>query len=134
VIPSEAIAKIDVRYDTNLLRDELHTKILDLIENHSRTDQLAWKLADDCPAMSFNPESEPIAKKLLESIRKIESRSVSYVPASGSSDSNFLYRPGIPMIDGLGPVGSGLHTENETLEVSTLESRASAIFEVIQHS
>ena len=132
VIPSETIVKIDVRYDTNELRDQLHSKIIDLIERHPLTDQIAWKLIEDCPAMGFNPESTPWGEKFIQAIERLESKTISIVAASGSSDSNYLYRPGIPMIDGLGPVGSGLHTENETLVVSSLNTRAEAVFGVIR--
>jgi glutamate carboxypeptidase len=130
VIPNEAIAKLDVRYETNALRDEVHEKILAVIS--ASVLNVEWKLAEDCPAMSLNPESIPIAEALIQEIEQIENRKVGMVAGSGSSDSNYLYQPGIPMVDGLGAVGTGLHTENETLEVASIQTRAQAIFNVIQ--
>ncbi len=93
-----------------------------------------WKLAEDCPAMSLNPESLPLAQALIREIEVIEKRKISVVAGSGSSDSNYLYQPGIPMVDGLGAVGTGLHSETETLEVASIRTRAQAIFNTIVKS
>jgi glutamate carboxypeptidase len=130
VIPNEATAKLDVRYETNALRDAVHAKILAVIASSGLN--VEWTLVEDCPAMSLNPESIPIAEALIQEIEQIENRKVTMVAGSGSSDSNYLYQPGIPMVDGLGAVGTGLHTELETLEVASIETRAQAIFNVIQ--
>jgi glutamate carboxypeptidase len=132
VIPSSALAKIDVRYETNGIRDQIHQQIESILKTFPHSSELEMHLAEDCPAMSLNPESIPVADLLIEAIQKIENRTITAVSGMGSSDSNYLYQPGIPMIDGLGPVGIGLHTENETLEVSTLKTRSLAIAEVIQ--
>ena len=131
VIPSEAIAKLDVRYESNQLRDQVHEDILRVIKKSAYSDHVKWKLHEDCPAMRLNPESIGLGKSLAEEIEKIEGRKISVVAAAGSSDLNYLHQPGIPMIDGLGAVGTGLHTENETLETASLETRAEAIFKVI---
>ena len=43
----------------------------------------------------------------------------SHTSTGGGSDGNYLSAMGIPVLDGLGPIGGNLHTE---LEFSKLES------------
>lgn len=45
----------------------------------------------------------------------------------GGSDGNFTGALGVPTLDGLGVVGSGVHTKAERLIVSELPRRASAL-------
>ncbi len=45
----------------------------------------------------------------------------------GGSDANNVSAIGVPAIDGMGPRGSGFHTYNEHIEVSSLALRAEAL-------
>ena len=45
----------------------------------------------------------------------------------GGSDANFTAAMGIPTIDALGPVGEGVHTENERIKLHTLVERAKLV-------
>jgi len=45
----------------------------------------------------------------------------------GSSDANFFGSVGIPTIDGFGPIGDLDHTENEYIEISSLNQRANLL-------
>jgi glutamate carboxypeptidase len=42
----------------------------------------------------------------------------------GSSDANFVAPLGIPVLDGLGAVGEGYHSEREYIFADSLEQRA----------
>ncbi|BCW94444.1 MAG: peptidase [Thermoanaerobaculum sp.] len=42
----------------------------------------------------------------------------------GISLTNFLGRPELPVLDGLGPVGGGMHTREEFVELASLHARA----------
>lgn len=44
--------------------------------------------------------------------------------SGGSSDGNFMYRKGVPVLDGLGAVGYGYHTVDEYVLVDTIAERA----------
>jgi glutamate carboxypeptidase len=41
----------------------------------------------------------------------------------GASDANFVAPLGIPVLDGLGPVGEGAHTEHEYILTGSLVER-----------
>ena len=50
----------------------------------------------------------------------------------GISFSNFLPDPGaVPILDGLGPVGDGMHTREEFLELTSLDRRISLLAELL---
>jgi glutamate carboxypeptidase len=48
--------------------------------------------------------------------------------SGGGSDANTLSAAGVPCIDGLGPRGSGYHTKDERIEISTMVPKAAALF------
>ncbi len=45
----------------------------------------------------------------------------------GGSDANTMSAAGVPAIDGLGPRGTGFHTHDENIELSTLAPRVEAL-------
>ncbi|MCA9620326.1 MAG: M20/M25/M40 family metallo-hydrolase, partial [Myxococcales bacterium] len=45
----------------------------------------------------------------------------------GGSDASTVAAIGIPAIDGLGPRGSGFHTHDELIEISSLAMRLEAL-------
>jgi len=122
VIPSQAVARIDVRYDTNEARETIHQKMLPIL------DGTEWTLVEDCPALPLNPESEALARTLVTLIDQVEGRKVTAQKAFGSSDCNYAGRRGIPIVDGLGPIGSGLHSPKETIEMRSIFTRAEIVF------
>jgi glutamate carboxypeptidase len=46
---------------------------------------------------------------------------------AGGSDASSTAGIGVPSIDGLGPRGTGFHTKDELIEVSSLEPKALAL-------
>ena len=50
-------------------------------------------------------------------------QTVEAVSTGGGSDGNFISPCGCPTLDGCGPVGSCMHTEDEYLEIPTVEQR-----------
>lgn len=126
VIPSQATARLDIRYDTNESRDQLFKQLAPLLN------QTQWSLHEDCPAMPLNTENLALGKAIQGEIQKIETLNVRSIAGTGSSDSNYAARPGIPMIDGLGPVGSGLHSIQETIQTESLFTRSEVLSAVIQ--
>jgi glutamate carboxypeptidase len=129
VIPAEAIARLDVRYRSNVLRDQIHQVILPYLEKSE------WRLVEDCPAMPYQIEAAALHSYAVQCIHRIESRNntsaIHCVAGAGSSDSNYLSRPGLIQIDGMGAVGSGLHSEKETVVLDSLFSRSQVILELL---
>jgi glutamate carboxypeptidase len=49
----------------------------------------------------------------------------------GGSDANFVAQLGVPVLDGLGALGRGAHTDNELVELDTLAERTSLLAALI---
>lgn len=47
-----------------------------------------------------------------------------WLAVAGGSDGNLLHAAGLPVLDGLGPIGGGLHSDQEYVELSSLTERA----------
>ena len=50
----------------------------------------------------------------------------------GGSDGNYLAPMRVPVLDGLGPVGGNLHTEEEYIELPSLVPRAAMLAGIIE--
>ena len=53
--------------------------------------------------------------------------------SGGASDGNFVAPLGIPLLDGLGACGEGLHSEREYIFTSSLPERARLLAELLTH-
>jgi glutamate carboxypeptidase len=49
----------------------------------------------------------------------------------GGSDANFVARLGVPVLDGLGALGRGAHTQDELVELETLADRTALLAALI---
>ena len=58
---------------------------------------------------------------LIEEAAKLEGYDIAWMKAGGASDGNTTASMGVPTLDGLGPVGGGMHCDKEYLEINTIE-------------
>ena len=138
VVCGEARAKLDVRFATFKDRDKLHGQIEKILGRakirsklrHDRT-KTSYILSDDCPPFSATRKSRKLIKKLLRRISSIEQTPAFSTSAGGAGDVNHFSHPGAVVIDGLGPVGSSMHTVSEEIYLPSLSSRARALAEFL---
>lgn len=123
VVPDFAMAEIDLR-------------IIQPNQAESVIDELK-KITADCkipgtsarlsggitrPPMPLND----VNYQLYQSVREVGLElgiELGAVESGGGSDANFTSALGIPTIDGVGPIGGGHHSEDEYLNIPSLESR-----------
>jgi len=122
-IPDYASVKIDTRYWNDEDGRELIAKIRAAAEETyvegvtSEFEQLSW-----IPAMPLSD----LAKEFDAQIAKASETAgfeAKFVDAGGASDGNHIAEAGIPVVDGCGPAGDGLHTKAEYVDLSTVENR-----------
>ena len=53
-----------------------------------------------------------------------QDRSASNRPAGGASDGNFVAPLGIPVLDGMGAMGEGYHSDREYIFADSMEQKA----------
>lgn len=126
--------KLDTRFSSFEERDALHQEIENILRTPiEKTAQgtlptISYEIVDDCPPFAVSDKSVETIKNLCHHIAREESRtSLESAKAGGAGDVNHMSRPGLLVLDGLGPVGGRMHTIEEFIELSTLQTRAQAL-------
>lgn len=128
--------KLDTRFSTFEQRDRLHNEVFSIIERRYQTNNRgehiarSWKVVDDCPPFFSGSDkaSAELVEILLDEIHKREpDTQIQAAQAGGAGDVNHMSRPGLLVLDGLGPVGGLMHTVDEYLVRESLISRSEAL-------
>jgi len=115
-----AKANLDTRVPNPAVRNQLNSKIESILKDP----QVEFKIVDETAPMSTNAVSKPLVKRYLDMIKKVEGKQYRSFVSGGVGDANHFSREGIAIIDGLGPIGSGMHTEEEQIDLMSISSRA----------
>jgi glutamate carboxypeptidase len=79
------------------------------------------------PGGRFPPmERQPATEMLLARVAAVGARlgmPIEAIATGGASDANLIASLGVPVLDGLGPVGAGMHGPDEQLDLGTLPDR-----------
>lgn len=115
-----AKAKLDIRVPDLSSGNMIKKKVEAILKDPAIT----FKITDETPAFDMNKASAPFIQKYLKLIEKVENKKVISHSSGGVGDVNHFSREGVIIMDGLGPVGGAAHTEQEFLDVRTLETRS----------
>lgn len=130
VIPGEAIMQVDFR----IVNEEEGDRIMKEAGNFRPKDsRVRIEVAGGVnrPPMRKTEETG----KLFALARKIGQefgRDLKETSAGGGSDGNFCAALGIPVLDGLGAVGDGAHSEQEVLDVNEMPVRAAILERLLE--
>lgn len=130
VVPEEAVAQVDVRImqPGEWERIEAEMKALSSVLDGTSLDITGGL---NRPPMPFDETMETT----FEKARMIAEEIGIELKAGGSgggSDANFVAPLGIPVLDGLGAVGEGYHSEREFIFGDSLEERARLLAALIR--
>jgi glutamate carboxypeptidase len=130
MIPAEARAEIDVRVVT-VAEAERITRLATILQpdNSEATVEIIGGLR--YPPM----ERTKATADLFARAQVIAQRlgfTIDEVSSGGASDGNFCSAMGVPVLDGLGPVGGGAHASNEYVTVSDMPRRAALVGLLLQ--
>jgi glutamate carboxypeptidase len=139
IVCGEASMKLDVRFADTKNRARILKSVEDILKGQfvrAKSDGARavteWKIVDDPQPYP----ADPAAKNLIEIYKKVvfdlEATKIVSKRSGGTSDLNYFYRPGLIVLDGLGPMGSGMHTTEEKVALKTLQTRAKALSKLIQ--
>ncbi|MGE5702627.1 MAG: M20 family metallopeptidase [Clostridia bacterium] len=121
VVPESATAVIDVRVSQKA--------------EAARITQLMQQLAPVVPGATLELHGKinkpPMERTegtvrlfaLAQQLAKEEGFSLDEIGVGGTSDGNFVADEGIPVLDGLGPVGDGAHASHEHVVISAMAQR-----------
>jgi glutamate carboxypeptidase len=129
VIPDYCYAKVDARVETAQEQARLSAAMQNL-EPKLQGAALEVLGGWNRPPMPRNS----LMRKTFQRAHHIASRlgiQLTEGGTGGGSDANFIAPLGIPVLDGLGAIGVGAHSENETVERESLPRRAALIAALI---
>jgi glutamate carboxypeptidase len=126
-VSQHATALIDARYrtlqDLTYLEEKLSQIEKSVVTPHTKSRLL--KIGGRPPM-----EPGPINRTLFQSVKSI-ARNLNFIVfeeyRKGASDANIIAQEQVPVIDGLGPIGDGDHSENERILKESLVQRTALI-------
>jgi glutamate carboxypeptidase len=121
VVAERAIAAGDIRTLSDEQLERTRQRMREIVARNLPHTSAAIEFSDGYPAMSLRPENLELLATFDEISRALGYGAVRpFDPARrGAADISFV-APLIPGLDGLGPLGSGAHTERETVEIPSL--------------
>lgn len=139
IVSDKAYAQLDVRFPCFESREVVSAKITDILEsrnvhnkNQTQFSKVSYEIIDDCPPLAKSNESKKLFEVYKELIKENEKISIKERVVGGAADANYFSSKGKVILDGLGPIGSGMHTENEYIEISSLKTRGDTLYQLIK--
>lgn len=133
IIPDTATCCLNARFmeqndlDTFIKTCQDNSKIIE-----SKTGvSLTVTISSLRPSKSKTQESE-ILYTHLENAAKELNLTINFENSFGVCDGNFIANQGIPVIDTMGAIGSGMHTHNETIKLNSLITQSTLAYNVIK--
>lgn len=133
VVCGEAQALIDVRFPDLETRNRIHQQLEELIFSPQtrclETGALAqvdYHILDDCPPLALTSKGQSLGHILAEQISTKEHRHIGCQHTGGAADANYFSSDNA-IIDGVGPVGGGLHTINEYVDLVSFYTRSQSL-------
>jgi len=134
IVCGDAEGKIDARFSDDQSRVSMKKKIETILKKSfvqsaatKKKTSTTFQIANNCPAFAKTKESTIFLEKYRDFVLKLEGKKVKSQRGGGAADSNLMSRASLPVVDGLGAVGTGIHSKQETIVLSSLETRAHAL-------
>jgi len=121
------VGKIEGGEALNVIPDQA-TAYLNIRSSSAQTIEEVLKKLPGCEILSARPPKplDPFTRRLLEWT------TLPYRPSGGVTDGNLLAAAGLPTLDTLGVVGGHLHSDEEYMELTSLEARTDLTFRLLQ--
>jgi len=125
VVPDECRLEVDLRVMTPADADAVCAAITSLKPVNPKA-TLAVTGGMNRPPM---PRTENIARafEIAQRIAADLGIALTEGGTGGGSDANFVAPLGVPVLDGLGPIGNGAHSEREHIVIKSLPERAALL-------
>lgn len=122
VIADTAIAQGDLRYLSNEQRDRAKVKMQAIAKKHLPKTDATLTFQDAMPAMPPKAQNLVLLSQFSQVSRDLGFGAVAALDAGarGAGDISFVADKVPANLVGLGPVGTGAHTEHETMNVNAL--------------
>jgi glutamate carboxypeptidase len=125
VIPAEARAKLDLRYQTMADARAVERKLRSL-QPILRGARVAVNISPSRPPLERTPGVRALFRQAQLLMREM-GLPLDEAATGGGSDGNFTAALGVPTLDGLGAVGDGAHSPQEHVVIRALPERAALL-------
>lgn len=139
VVCGEASALIDMRFPDRSTRKILHERFCELTDQaqlacfeSGELAQISFEIEDDCPALPTTNQGLALAQLFKDELAHTESTPVESSHTGGAADVNYFVSADNAIVDGLGPIGGGLHTVHEYVELPSIYTRSEALKKVLE--
>ncbi|MBQ3252538.1 MAG: M20/M25/M40 family metallo-hydrolase [Oscillospiraceae bacterium] len=133
-VPEKCIFVADIRY-----RDDEQLEIGQNLVKKVSTTEYVPGCSSTCKQISYRV-SMPVVKRNLELLDRVNEilkaagmSTLEPVALGGGSDAADVTAAGIPCLDGLGPMGGGVHSLNEFAFLSSMPAAAKRIATILSH-
>ncbi len=129
VVPDLAIGRINVRVADREAADWFERKLQELIEHVNEQDGIACRSIGSftSPPKRMNDKMQQLMLAVERSAMEVLGSKIRWKPTGGVCDGNKLADAGLPNIDTLGPIGDGLHSHAEWVQLSSIVEKAQLI-------
>lgn len=126
IVCGTARAKIDSRFATREEEQRLIARIERILKPAGKA-KIEARVEMHTPPFVRSPKTESYLKAYFQAVQELEHRAIRAESTGGAGDVNDMDHPGALIVDGLGPVGGGYHTAEESVDVASLTTRSKAL-------
>lgn len=112
IIPTDCTCRLDIRTNRVKVRQDVLDNVIKILGNDKQRLQSFYKIIINEPPLEENEKTKFLKKKAKLVWRQKDLKFIN-VLRGGGSDANQIAVYNVGVLDGLGPVGSGIHTDNE---------------------
>lgn len=126
IVPDFATADLNARASTKPALLAAEAALADLAATLNQRDGFRAELTGQFnrEPLQSTPVTEALFAQLQTCVADLGEPPLEWMHVAGGSDGNLLHAAGLPVLDGLGPVGGGLHSDAEYIETASLPARA----------
>ena len=127
VVPAEATLELDLRATTVTAMDSAIAAIRAVCAAPAVPDvTMDLTIATSFPPMERLPSTDAMLARVA-GVASMLGLSPGAVATGGASDANTIAGLGVPVLDGLGPIGGGMHGPDEHIELAALPDRVALL-------
>jgi glutamate carboxypeptidase len=125
VVPDTAVARFNLRFETAEQFDKAQKEIDAVMQWSTHTPGFIAGLhrQTGCPAKPLTTQTRSLLE-LTQRLGRQLGEEIAFAATGGVCDGNRLAAAGIPVLDNLGAIGAGLHTDHEFIHTPSLTRRA----------
>jgi glutamate carboxypeptidase len=127
VVAADAVLELDLRASTAAAMDAAMAAIRAVVAAPAVPDvTMELEVGSWFPPMERLPSTDVLLARVAEVGERL-GLVVGAVSTGGASDANLIATLGVPVLDGLGPIGGGMHGADEHVDVATLRDRIALV-------